>query len=949
MLLFHLSLLALVCLTISPSSAQSPVAVTNPSARAGNDSSARTSTLTGTVADPTGAVIPGAAVQVTSTSGRVYSAITDEIGHYTISAMEPGSYTITATAAGFAKASRENTVIAPNQKAIIDLKLTIEAQSQEVRVGAGEAAADAHSDPGAVKLQGSALSMLSTDPNQMLIQLQAMAGSDDDSPGSLYINGFSGGRMPPRSSIREIRINNDPYSAQYDDYGFGRIEILTRPGTDTLHGDFLESGSESSLDARNPYSPSKPSFYSSSAQGSFSGPISKKMSYFFSGSLNKAENSSIVDAETLDANNQQISLSQAIANPVTSFSLSPRLDLQASANNTLSAQYEYDRNTQSNAGIGQLLLASQGYRTSTGIGTLQLSDTQSIGARFVNELRFQYIRTRTAQTPNDSSPTLIVQGAFTGGGNNLGRFTDNQDQYEIQNYSSLDLGKHFLRFGVKERLDRDANSSTANFNGEYIFSSLAAYQLTVQGLQAGLTPAQVRAAGGGASQFNITTGAPAVSVLISDTGLYAEDSWKPRPNLSIAYGLRFETQNYIADHADLAPRFSISYGLHGSEKKPAVTTLNAGFGIFYDRFPAADILTATRQNGILQQQYVLNSPDTFPGIPPFGELTGQTAATTFRISPTYQSPYSIRTSVGIDRRFGEHLQLSGGFRTSRGVHLLLTRNINAPLPGTYNIADPTSGVRPLGGMQNVYEYDTQGLSRRSRVFMNGHYNLGDKLQVFGYYATIFNRTDTSGGFPSNQYNIAADYGRASNDYRQRAYLGFFFEIFHGLSGGPFLDAHTGGPFNIVVGNDLNGDGQFNDRPAFATDLSRPSVVRTRYGNFDTLPIAGQRIIPNNYGNGPGLIALNLNLGKSFHFGPTVKPDPDAPKPKPGTKAPPPDRRYTLSAGLEADNVLNHVNAASPVGTLGSPLFGLSNALASDSDNPNNSANRTINLQIDLRF
>lgn len=933
---------------IERTQAQVPAAVQPSAGQSGADSGARSSTLSGIIADPTGAVIPSAQVQLLNDQGEKFSTVTDGIGHYSLSALSPGTYTITVTAPGFADAKREKFVLAPNRKATLDLSLIVETQSQEVQVHAAEEVEDAHSDAGAIRMKGSAISMLSNDPNQMLIQLQAMSGSDGDTPGSLYINGFSGGKLPPRSSIREIRLNNDPYSAQYDDFGSGRIEIFTKPGTGTLHGMFLESGNDAVFDARNPYSTIKPPIYASYERGSLSGPINKKMSYFLSGVVDQGQNFLFVDAETLNSANQQVSLTDTVSNPTLTFDINPRLDAQLSANNTLTVNYDFTRTTATNAGIGQLLLASQGYTSSTGVGTLQAGDTLALGTKFVNELRFQFIRTRTQQTPMSSSPTLIVEGAFTGGGNNLGNLSDHQDQYEFQNYSSVDLGKHFLRFGVRERLDRDANSSSADFNGEYIFSTLDAYQATLQGLQSGLTPAQIRASGGGASQFNIATGEPAVKILVSDTGFYVDDTWKVRPNLSIAYGGRLETQNYIADHADVAPRLSFSYGIRGTEKKPAVTTLNGGFGIFYTRFPAADILTAARENGILQQQYVLNSPDTYPGIPALSALTAQTTATTFQISPDYRSPYVMRTSIGVDRKFGEHFDVSGGYYNLRGVHQLLTRNINAPLPGTYKINDPSSGVRPFGGTQNIYQYDTMGVSRRNRIYVNGHYSNGDKLQVYGYYSASESRSDTSGGFPSNQYDIAADYGRTTYT-SQRLFLGFFFNVLHGINGGPFLSTRSGYPFNVVVGQDLNGDGQFNDRPAFATDLSRPSVVRTRFGNFDTQPIAGQTIIPINYGMGPGLIALNLNLDKSFHFGPAVKPDPDAPKPQPGAKPQPPERRYTLSAGAEFDNILNHVNGGTPVGTLGSPLFGVSNSLATDSDNPNSSANRSINLQLYLEF
>jgi hypothetical protein len=180
---------------------------------------------------------------------------------------------------------------------------------------------------------------------------------------------------------------------------------------------------------------------------------------------------------------------------------------------------------------------------------------------------------------------------------------------------------------------------------------------------------------------------------------------------------------------------------------------------------------------------------------------------------------------------------------------------------------------------------------------------------------------------------------------------------------PFIIYQSSAPFNIVVGQDLNGDTQFNDRPAFATDLSRASVYRTKWGIFDAQPIAGQKIIPINYGKGPGLFVANLRLMKNFSFGPAL-PD-ETPQPpaangkdaKTATKADvktagtpekkPIERKYTLGLGVGSNNIFNHVNLAPPVGVLGSPLFGTSTALTNVFNS--GSANRTINLETYFRF
>ena len=154
-----------------------------------------------------------------------------------------------------------------------------------------------------------------------------------------------------------------------------------------------------------------------------------------------------------------------------------------------------------------------------------------------------------------------MQGAFVGGGNSAGYNIDKQDHYELQNYTSVLAGKHIFKFGGRLRAERDSSDANPNFNGTFTFNSLNAYQITEQGIANGLTPAQIRAAGGGAGQFSITYGTPAVAITYYDLGLYFSDDWRWKPNFTISYGLRFETQTDIHDNGDLAPRLSFAWGL----------------------------------------------------------------------------------------------------------------------------------------------------------------------------------------------------------------------------------------------------------------------------------------------------------------------------------------------------------------------------------------------------
>src|SRR5208337_16761 len=262
--------------------------------------------------------------------------------------------------------------------------------------------------------------------------------------------------------------------------------------------------------------------------------------------------------------------------------------VQLTPNNTLTARYQYFSNNQNNQGVGQFSLASQAYGSSSTEHTLQISDTQIVNPKVVNETRFQYLRDDSAQTVQNFTPTISVLGAFNGGGNQQGNSEDTQNHYELQNYTSIVHGKHLVKFGGRLRELTDTNTSVAGFNQVWTFSSLTAYQNQLLSNCPGGPTSTC-----GPSQFSVVTGQGTSSVNLVDTGLFADDNWRVRPNITLSYGLRFETQNQIHDHADFAPRVAVAWGLGGGGQKAAPkTVLRAGFGMFYDRFPSNLVLQA---------------------------------------------------------------------------------------------------------------------------------------------------------------------------------------------------------------------------------------------------------------------------------------------------------------------------------------------------------------------
>ena len=963
---------------------------------------AQDGSLHGHVTDPSGAVIPQATVTATPASGQPAHVVTDAQGNYEIKGLTAGNYTVNAQAAGFSKSAVQTVTVAAGQAKQLDVALEIEVKPEKVEVQDESATVSTEptNNASALVIKGKDLEALPDDPDELQQDLQALAGpSAGPNGGQIYIDGFTGGQLPPKASIREIRINQNPFSSEYDKLGYGRIEIFTKPGTDKFHGQAMVDGNASAFNSLNPFVTSVPAYHSVLYNASVGGPLSKKASFFFSVEGRNIDDSNIVNATILDPNFNPVQFSEAVPNPRTRLNLGPRIDYQVSKNNTLTARYQFFHNTDTNDGIGQFSLADQGYDSTQDEHTFQVSDTQIVSPTIVNETRFQFVRDGNNQTARSLAQTVSVVGAFTNGGNSSGNLVDNENRYELQNYTSMTHGNHLIKFGGRLRVSTDSNSSNSNFNGVFTFPSIAAYQTTQIGLSEGETAAESRAAcvaisanptlDCGASQFSITTGQPLSEVTLVDAGLYALDDWHLRPNMTLSYGLRFETQNDIHDHGDWAPRLAFAWGLARGRNTPK-TVLRIGTGLFYDRFASSSVLQAERLDGVTQQRFLAVNPDSFPNAPTLS-TSAQVSPTIYQISPTLHAPRTWQSAISIERQLPKKGTVAITYLNSRGEHQLFLRNINAPLPGTFDPNDPSSGTRPLGGTDNIYQYDSEGIFRQNQLIVNARFNPGAKVSVFGFYSLNYSNSDlgTGGGgsgasFLSNQYDPMADYGRSSFDVRHHGLIAGSFAFPYAIRLSPFMLITSGSPFDITAGQDLNGDSIFNDRPGLVSAATCPhtvnqtsSILCTPLGTFNALPTAGEAIVPVNSGTGSTLFTLNLRLSKTFGFGKETKGSASdsggggGRGGRGGGGGPggglggrglsgggggggmfgggaTTDHRYNLTFTVSGRNVLNHVNLAPPVGSLSSPLFGEPNQLAGG---PYSSAgaNRRIDLQMLFSF
>jgi Carboxypeptidase regulatory-like domain len=935
-----------------------------------------TGSLKGLVSDEFGGVIVGATVTATDAGGTAKTATTNGDGAFVLAGLPPGKYSVQITAPGFATFENGDLEILSGaaQKLDAQLKVTIEQQKVTVAVDGNGVNTDPENNVGAIVMKGADLESLPDDPDDLAAALQALAGpSAGPNGGQIYVDGFSGGRLPSLASIREIRINSNPYSAEYDRPGFGRIEILTKPGTDRFRGQVNFNFNNQELNSRNPFSLARPPYLSRQYGANISGPISKrKASFFLEFEKRDINDQAVVNATILDPSLNIISFSESVLQPNRRWDFSPRLDYQINKNNTLVARYEYER-VRNLTGAGGFSLGSRRYRTFNTQQSFRLTETSILNKRTVNETRFQFTHQSAGDMANNSIPTINVQEAFVGGGSQVGLSSNQQNRWELTNTTSLALGTHSIKFGARLRNAHLTSNAPQNFGGTWTFAgsrrpsnpdgftSIEVYQITLQGLQAGLTPTQIRLAGGGATQFTIASGNPRATVSQFDFGGFLQDDWRLRPNLTLDLGLRYENQSNINSNVNLAPRVGFAWA-PGTAGQQAKTTIRGGFGFFYDRVNENLTLTANRLNGINQQQYIVTDPavlNSFPVVPSIETLNAfATPVSIYQLANDLQAPYTMQAALSLERALPHNLTTSVTFSHSRTLHLLRAHAINAPLPGTFIPGVPGSGVRPLGGINNYFQYESTGDFDQNQliVTLGGRFSRSLNFNINYAFSKSKSDSDGSGTFAANPYDFTYEYGAASNDVRHRFSLNGSYRAPWGISINPFLIITSGTPFNITIGRDLNGDTLFTERPAFATDLTTPGVVVTPFGAFDPNPAPGAVIIPRNYGRGPGAITSLLRLSKTFGFGRERTSTVQSERQRPGAGGGPrggfgglgrgaqrgggggarggggfgggdAGKRYNLTFSVSFQNILNHVNYGRPIGNLSSSLFGLSNSSA----------------------
>ena len=867
----------------------------------------------GTIADPTGAVIPGALMQ--AASGE--KTTSDATGSYALPCVAGTSAVITAQAEGFAsEIARARGHIGSTVR--VNVHLSIASVQEDVQVN-GDAANENGGGAGTTVLNTQQVQQLPDDPDDLLSQLQILASTSGGDPAAttIVVDGFqTPSAMPPKSSIASIRINPDFFAPEYQTPAWhgGRVEITTKPGADNFHGALFFTDSNGVFNATDPFSTTATPAGKQRYGFELTGPILPgKLDFALALEHRDIDEFNIVNATVLDSSGNAEPLHQAVSASQRLWLGSARGDWQVNKNDIATLSWSANVNDQGNQGVGGLVLQAAGYASDASEYNLRLTNALTLSANTLHETRIGYSWKRTLQAPNSSAPSLGVAGYFTGGGATSQNLNDRERDLEVDDDILATRGKHELNLGFQSITSFVHDDDPNTFNGAYVFGGGSAPVLDASNNPTGQTTtisgleqyrrALLNLAGGTPTTYQVTAGNPLVPLTQVQLSWYAQDTMKIRPRLSATFGLRYQLEFNPDSARNLRPRFAL---LWSPDKKEKWTIAVRG-GLFTGWDTPARVTEVHRLSASRQTEYTVYSPSySDPLVPVPGSIQ---VTTRNQFSRSFGQIPNFQFDGRVAHEFAHHWssQLEYGFGAEwEGFRIV---NINAPMvPNSVGMApNPSAALlapRPLAPNENIMQYQNYGHYRGAMYIANVKQNSYKRLSLDATYWYLNFMGDEI--TPQSSYS---EHGESSRpDWMRRGGISVLGVL--QLPGKVEFDtqfsAMPGLPYNITTGTDANGDGSFNDRPSYASTPG-PGTYSTPYGLMSVNTVNGN--VPDNAGTMPGwVLHFDPNMQRVFALDPKDK-----------------DHPLTLTFHARSSNLLNHTNVTAVNTVLSSGAVGQPNA------------------------
>ncbi len=833
--------------------------------------STRDATLRVSVVDQTGAVIVNARVtlQPLDPSGPSMETTTDNRGEAAFTSLLPGRYAVRAEFPGFDPRLLDDIRLRAGANTRREMKLNLAKIAQDVEVGQDprDRALDPRGNTFGNVLTRAQIEALPDDPDEMEAVLKEMAG-----PGAtIRVDGFRGGKLPPKSQIQSIRFRRDLFAAENHGGGLVFVDIATRPGGGPLRGSVDFTFRDESLNARNAFAPSLGAEQQHNGTFTMSGTLVKDRTGF-SFTTNGV---SAYDSKTLNAALPTGKVSDSVRRPNDRTNFTARLDHAITKSHSMRASYQRNASDSRNLGVGDYDLPSRGYSRESADDMFRLSESGPVGRDFFQETRFQVRRTTTESFSYTDAPAMLVLDAFNSGGAQVSGGRDGTD-FEFGSDIDYVKGRHSARAGFLLEGGWYRSNDARNMGGTFTFASPEAYEA------------------GRPTTYTRRTGDPLVKYGQAQLGLYVQDDFRVARSLSLSFGLRQELQSHTDDYWNLAPRFGATW----SPFKSGSTTFRAGAGIFHDWYEAQTFEQTLRVDGVRQTDLVIQNP----GYPdPFaGGNVNVLPSSRYQQADDLVLPTILRTNVGMERVLSRLFRVNLSYNFTRGSDLFRGRNINAPL---------ANGTRPDPTVGNITQVESTG--RSEAHFINAGVNMmlpWHRTMMFVNYGTGKAKNDTDGPFslPADSLDLAAEWGPSVMDVRHRFSGMFNMDLWRGFKLASNFNAASASPYTITTGRDDNNDTVSNDRPAGVGRNSARGSARWDLG--------ARLSYSFGFGKRPGADGMGGTQVIMIRGGAIETP-------MGGFSGGAEDKRWRMELYVAATNVFNHTNLLGYSGVMTSPFFG----------------------------
>lgn len=723
------------------------------------------------VFDQTSARISNALFRLSNTKrGIIKEIFIDKAEEVLITELVPGKYLLEIQSAGFKPYKQEIEI--SKEKRFLNIKLEIEEIKVDVEIKRSEQ--EKRMDEAFNKTwTQEEIDSLPDNPTEIQTELKRRYGDDV----VIKVNGFTGGRIPPKEQIASIKVNRSSFDAEFHEIGKTAIDIRTKAGMPKYFGFIGGNINDALFNARNALSDKKLPERNTFLMAILGGPMIKNKTSFNISlvATNHYEKNNIV---AVVPNRGKEEKGKSSGNFLVS---SIGIDHNINKNYTLNLSYELEKMNSENVGVGELSLSERGFSINTINHSVKISGWGIINKKYVNELRLKITKEKSAIVPNTRTPAIIVLNGFSIGGANVDNNTVVEKAYITDNLL-FDLGKNTIKIGGELELERNKAFSADNSNGVFIFTSIDNYQAAKPAI------------------FTQRLGTSQTTVYQTQISLYVQEDVRLYHNFQMGLGIRYEWQNNLRDFNNFSPRLSFVY----SPSKKGTIVFRGGAGIFYQWLDTQPLSTIKNNDGRQASDLIIRNP----GYPePFGSgIISQSLPPSIAVKASnLVNPTIFVAQTGFNYHLAKRLNIEALYKFQRGIYQFRSRDLNAPL----------NGLRPHLEFGKLVQLESSGTMMENSLEMRAEGGLFKGITFDVRYRLAKSISDFGGIFdlPMDNYDLAIEKGASNLDRRHRLTGSLNFLLFKKIQVTPIFRLDSSLPYTITTGKDNNGDTIFNDRPA----------------------------------------------------------------------------------------------------------------------------------------